>query len=175
MNSAYLIPSPLGDIALSACDDMLTGVFFVGQKYYPTLFVVSDGRAVPRVIHQAKEQLAEFFSGDRRVFDVPFYLHGTAFQRSVWQALSAIPYGEVVSYGGIAKNIGLSSGYSRAVGSANSKNPVSIIVPCHRVIGQSGNLTGYAGGVDRKEALLALENSAGVSGSFDFGDVGSRA
>ncbi|WP_297832634.1 methylated-DNA--[protein]-cysteine S-methyltransferase [Pseudomonas sp.] len=169
MIQGYLALSPLGDIALRAEDDALTGVFFVGQKYYPELvFAAAHERSVPRVVSQAREQLAEFFSGERRVFDLPLRLRGTPFQRLVWQQLLLIPYGEIVSYGAMAKNMGLSSGHSRAVGTANGRNPVSIIVPCHRVIGSSGDLTGYAGGVDRKQALLSLENMNGRPAGSEF-------
>jgi methylated-DNA-[protein]-cysteine S-methyltransferase len=157
MIPCYRISSPLGEIVLRAEDDFLTGLFFVGQKNFPTLSVVTVHQRLPRVIQQAREQLAEFFSGDRRVFTVPFYLRGTAFQRLVWQELSAIPYGTIASYGAIAQRIGLASGAARAIGSANGKNPISIIVPCHRVISSTGDLTGYAGGIERKQALLAME------------------
>jgi len=163
MIPGYLVSSPLGDIALRAEDDALTGVFFVGQKYYPELALISDERNVPRVIRLAQEQLSEFFAGQRRTFDVPLRFRGTPFQEQVWRELARIPYGELLSYGGMAKKMGLSAGHSRAVGTANGKNPISIIVPCHRVIGASGDLTGYAGGVERKRALLALENSNGVA------------
>lgn len=163
MIPGYLVSSPLGDIALRAEDDALTGVYFVGQKYYPELALVTDERSVPRVICLAQEQLIEFFAGQRRVFDVPLRFRGTPFQEQVWQELARIPYGELLSYGGMAKKMGLSAGHSRAVGTANGKNPISIIVPCHRVIGASGDLTGYAGGVERKRALLALENNNGMT------------
>jgi methylated-DNA-[protein]-cysteine S-methyltransferase len=163
MIPGYLVASPLGDIALRAEDDALTGVFFVGQKYYPELALITDERHVPRVIRLAQEQLIEFFAGQRRTFDVPLRFRGTPFQEQVWQELARIPYGELLSYGAMAKKMGLSAGHSRAVGTANGKNPISIIVPCHRVIGASGDLTGYAGGVERKRALLALENNNGMA------------
>jgi methylated-DNA-[protein]-cysteine S-methyltransferase len=162
MIHGYLIPSPLGDIALRAEDDALTGVFFVGQKYYPALAMMPYDQAVPRVIRQAEEQLAEFFSGERQAFSVPLGLRGTPFQEQVWRELAQIPYGEVVSYGAMAKKMGLSPGHSRAVGMANGRNPICIILPCHRVIGAGGDLTGYAGGMDRKRALLKLENASAV-------------
>ncbi|MCV4285585.1 methylated-DNA--[protein]-cysteine S-methyltransferase [Pseudomonas capsici] len=162
MIHGYLLSSPLGDVALRAEDDALTGVYFVGQKYFPQLVLLPNDHAVPRVIRHAQEQLTEFFSGQRRVFEVPLRLRGTAFQEQVWRELARIPYGEVLSYGAMARKMGLSPGHSRAVGTANGKNPISIIVPCHRVIGAGGDLTGYAGGVDRKRALLALENANGM-------------
>lgn len=163
MIQGYLISSPMGDMALRAEDDVLTGVFFVGQKHYPALTLMPDDHSVPRVIRQAREQLAEFFSGERREFDVPLRPRGTPFQEQVWRELARIPYGEVVSYGAMARNMGLSSGHSRAVGMANGRNPICILLPCHRVIGSSGGLTGYAGGMERKLALLKLENAIGVS------------
>lgn len=162
MIHGYLIPSPLGDITLRAEDDALTGVFFVGQKYYPALTMMPYDQAVPRVIRQAEEQLAEFFSGERQAFNVPLRLRGTPFQEQMWRELAQIPYGEVVSYGAMAKKMGLRPGHSRAVGMANGRNPICIILPCHRVIGASGDLTGYAGGMDRKRALLKLENAIGM-------------
>jgi methylated-DNA-[protein]-cysteine S-methyltransferase len=173
MNPGYLAPSPFGDIALCADGDALTGLFFVGQKYYPSLALAAIGQGAPRVVGQAAQELAEFFSGERRVFTVKLRLQGTPFQQQVWQQLLAIPYGEIMSYGVMAKHMGLSDGHARAVGSANSKNPVSIIVPCHRVIGGSGSLTGYAGGLDRKQGLLALEKPKGMSASLPFGPDGA--
>lgn len=161
MHPGYLMPSPLGDIAICANERALIGVFFVGQKYYPSLSIVGQDEHIPEVVRHAEQQLQEFFKGERRVFDLPLDLRGTDFQRRVWQELLTIPFGEMISYGTMARNMGLSSGHSRAVGSANSKNPVSIIVPCHRVIGAAGDLTGYAGGMDRKRALLELENPIG--------------
>lgn len=173
MISAYLVASPLGDIALRAEDDALTGVYFVGQKYFPDLLILPDDHSVPKVVRMAQEQLTEFFSGERRAFDVPLRFRGTPFQEQVWRELARIPYGEVLSYGAMARKMGLSSGHSRAVGTANGKNPISIIVPCHRVIGAGGDLTGYAGGVDRKRALLALENANGMP-EFELDVVGFR-
>jgi len=171
MICAYLLSSPLGDIALRAEDDALTGVYFVGQKHYPGLIMMPVEHAVPRVVQMAREQLTEFFRGERRVFEVPLRMRGTPFQEEVWRELARIPYGEMISYGAMAKKMGLGAGHSRAVGTANGKNPVSIIVPCHRVIGAGGDLTGYAGGVDRKRALLALENATGMP-DFEFKLVG---
>ena len=161
MTPGYLFASALGDIVLRAEDDALTGVFFVGQKHYPERLLITDEANVPRIIAQAREQLQEFFSGERQVFDLLLRARGTPFQEQVWQELARIPYGEVLSYGAMARKMGLSAGHSRAVGTANGRNPISIIVPCHRVVGASGDLTGYAGGVDRKSALLALECAQG--------------
>lgn len=107
---------------------------------------------------QLEQELTEWFAGARRDFDLPLALRGTPFQRSVWEALRAIPYGAVRSYGELAKSLGKPDAV-RAVGAANGRNPVSIVVPCHRVIGANGSLTGYAGGLERKRFLLALEKS----------------
>lgn len=112
------------------------------------------------VLTEAARQLAEYFAGERERFDLPLAPRGTEFQRRVWRALSAIPYGTTVSYGTIAARLSLPPGSARAVGVANSQNPLPIVVPCHRVIGADGGLTGFAGGLARKEALLALEGSS---------------
>lgn len=164
MTPGYLISSPLGDIALRVEDDFLTGLFFVGQKYFPNLSLTPIGDNAPPLVRHAQQQIDEFFSGDRRTFTLPMALRGTSFQRQVWKALCAIPYGSVVSYSDVAKDVGLSPDHARAVGSAVGRNPVSVIVPCHRVVGTSGSLTGYAGGIDRKVALLDLEGQGDVRG-----------
>ncbi|MEK6353919.1 MAG: methylated-DNA--[protein]-cysteine S-methyltransferase [Burkholderia cenocepacia] len=163
MTPAHLIPSPLGDIAVRIEDDALTGLYFVGQKYFPSLAIVrdADADALARspVARRVAEEIAEYFTGARDTFTVPIHLRGTAFQRRVWQELLAIPFGELVSYGDITERVGLPMSGARAVGGAVGRNPVSIIVPCHRVVGASGSLTGYAGGIDRKRALLSLEGA----------------
>lgn len=157
MTPGYLIPSPLGDIALRVEDDFLTGLFFSGQKYFPSIPLMRAQGKAPSLVHHAREEIAEFFAGERHVFTVPIALRGTAFQRRVWAVLAAIPYGTVTSYSDVAREVGLGSGHARAVGGAVGRNPVSVIIPCHRVVSTSGELTGYAGGVDRKAALLDLE------------------
>ncbi|WP_321884696.1 methylated-DNA--[protein]-cysteine S-methyltransferase [Burkholderia cenocepacia] len=161
MTPAHLIPSPLGDIAVRIEDDALTGMYFVGQKYFPSLAIVreADALATSPIARQVAEEIAEYFTGARDTFSVPIHLRGTAFQRRVWQELLAIPFGELVSYGDITERVGLPMSGARAVGGAVGRNPVSIIVPCHRVVGASGSLTGYAGGIDRKRALLSLEGA----------------
>ena len=110
----------------------------------------------PERCRAAAEQLAEYFAGRRRAFDLPLAPRGTAFQRAVWEELVRVPYGRTVSYGELAARLGR-PGASRAVGGANNKNPLPIVVPCHRVIGADGSLTGYGGGIDKKRTLLALE------------------
>lgn len=160
MKQCMSIPSPLGDILLRAENDALTGVYFVGQKYFPHADAASLEQSPParyRVLQQAREQLDEYFAGERLEFTLRLWMRGDAFQRDVWEQLAQIPYGETVSYGDIARRLGLPLSASRAVGAANGRNPVSIIVPCHRVISSTGDLTGYAGGLHRKQALLTLE------------------
>ena len=160
MKQCMSIPSPLGDILLRAENDALTGVYFVGQKYFPhadAALMQQSPPATYRVLQQAREQLDEYFAGERLEFTLRLWMRGDAFQRDVWEQLAQIPYGETVSYGDIARRLGLPLSASRAVGAANGRNPVSIIVPCHRVISSTGDLTGYAGGLHRKQALLTLE------------------
>ncbi|MEO6972425.1 MAG: methylated-DNA--[protein]-cysteine S-methyltransferase [Rhodoferax sp.] len=148
--------SPLGPVIVAASDQGLAGVWFDGQRHMPDK---STWRADDRhpVLVRAVQQLTEYFSGERTTFDLTLDLHGgTEFQRSVWQALLKIPRGTTTSYGAISSGIGKPAAV-RAVGAAVGLNPISVIVPCHRVIGSDGSLTGYAGGLDRKVALLKLE------------------
>lgn len=162
MTSYQIIDSPLGDILLRGQDGALTGLFFVGQKYYP-----GDVRQLPaapaadtRLFEQAAEEMDAYFAGSLQAFTVPIRFGGSAFQQDIWQALCAIEFGDTTTYGQLAARLGLPSGHARAVGGAVGRNPLSVIVPCHRVLGASGDLTGYAGGVDRKRALLKLEGVA---------------
>jgi methylated-DNA-[protein]-cysteine S-methyltransferase len=149
------IDSPVGLLTLAGRDGRLMHLRMVDQTYEPSRNGwESDDAAFPVAV----EQLESYFAGELFDFDLELDLVGTTFQRSVWEALQTIPYGETRSYGEIAAQIGSPSA-SRAVGLANGHNPVGIIVPCHRVIGANGNLTGYGGGLDRKRALLALEKS----------------
>jgi len=147
------IDSPIGPLALAGRGQVLTNLRMVDQTYEPDRTNwVPDDRAFP----DAVEQLEAYFAGERTDFDLELSLTGTEFQRRVWRALLTIPYGETRSYGEIAEQIG-ASGAARAVGLANGRNPIAIIVPCHRVIGASGSLTGYGGGLERKQSLLELE------------------
>lgn len=153
---SMLADTPIGDLLLTAnADGALTSVLMESdpQEVDPGWTEDDD------VLHAARTQLEEYFSGERQVFDVDLAPSGTPFQRSVWAALRDIPYGEVRSYGQIADQIG-SPTAARAVGMANGRNPLAVIVPCHRVIGASGSLTGYGGGLERKRYLLDLEKSA---------------
>lgn len=149
-------PSPLGEILLVADATGLTGLHFVDQKHFPKDADTWTLHAGHPVLSAAREQLDEYFAGRRRTFDLPLAARGTPFQRQVWALLCEIPYGTTTSYGALAAMLGQPTA-SRAVGAANGRNPIGIIVPCHRVVGSAGALTGYAGGLERKEALLALE------------------
>ena len=156
MNYYTYYQSPYGQMTIQANDTGLLGAWFEIQTTQPQdLGAYSDEHAV---LNQTKLQLEEYFSGRRTQFDLPLAAKGTDFQQSVWQALCKIPYGETWSYQQLADEIGNPKAV-RAVGLANGKNPISVIVPCHRVIGKNGKLTGYAGGVEAKEKLLQLERS----------------
>lgn len=164
MIECHVAPSPLGHILYRSEGDSLTGLFFVGQKHFPAGIAqptLSEGAPVPRLIEEAREQVDEYFAGERRAFSVKLRLDGTAFQQRVWSALREIAFGDAWTYGDLARHLGLPAGSSRAVGGANGRNPVAIIVPCHRVIGGDGTLTGYAGGIERKQHLLTLEGGPG--------------
>jgi methylated-DNA-[protein]-cysteine S-methyltransferase len=150
--------SPVGPLLLRSDGMALTGLFMADHQGGPTEGTDwrHDDHAAP--FAETKRQLAAYFAGDLRAFDLPLDLTGTPFQRTVWAALAHIPFGETLSYGELAKRLGNPNG-SRAVGLANGRNPISIIVPCHRVIGSTGKLVGYGGGLARKKALLAFEAS----------------
>lgn len=152
------LTSPLGTLRLYARADELVGLY---MREHDEELGPAEERDVPVLVKTAA-QLDEYFAGDRREFDVPLGAEGTGFQKLVWRALSAIPFGVTRSYGDIARTIGRPSA-SRAVGAANGRNPISIIVPCHRVIGTSGALTGYGGGMDAKKWLLAHEGCYSTS------------
>ncbi|MCW5625502.1 MAG: methylated-DNA--[protein]-cysteine S-methyltransferase [Burkholderiales bacterium] len=160
MNHYAYFESPLGELLLTADGRNLTGVHFVNEKHVPV--IAPDWQLDPdlTVFDAVRAQLREYFAGGRTAFDLPLAPVGTPFQQSVWRALRAIPYGVTATYGEIARSLGQPTA-SRAVGAANGRNPISIVVPCHRVIGTDGTLTGYAGGLHRKQALLALELKSG--------------
>lgn len=150
--------SPLGPMLLAASAKGLAGVWFEGQRHGPQ---TADWPEAPEhpVLRQAQRQLAEYFAGTRTHFELPLDLQlGTPFQQSVWQALLAIPPGRTTSYAELGRRLGRPTA-ARAVGAAVGRNPVSIVVPCHRVLGTAGALTGYAGGLERKSALLRLEGA----------------
>lgn len=147
-----VVPSPVGPLTLSGDRAALTGLRF-GARPAPAGWRRDDARFSPEAA-----QLGEYFAGGRTAFEIPLRLEGPEFDRRVWEALRALPYGATASYGEIAEGIG-APGRARAVGAANARNPVAVVVPCHRVIGADGRLTGYAGGLDRKRALLVLEGA----------------
>lgn len=150
--------SRFGRIRLTGDGTALTGLYFSGQKHEPGAARdwVEDPAAAPFAL--VREQFGRYERGELPDFDVPLRMDGTAFRRAVWQALRAIPCGSTVSYGQLASALGMPKA-ARAVAGAVARNPVGVIVPCHRVIGSDGSLTGYAGGLDRKEALLTLESA----------------
>ena len=150
--------SPLGPMLLAASDQGLAGIWFDGQRHGPQSPTWREAPQHP-VLQLAVQQLGEYFAGTRTHFDLPLDLtRGTPFQQSVWQALLAIPPGGTTSYAELGRRLGRPTA-ARAVGAAVGRNPVSIVVPCHRVLGTAGALTGYAGGLERKSALLRLEGA----------------
>jgi methylated-DNA-[protein]-cysteine S-methyltransferase len=149
-----IIDSPLGELTLVARDGALAGVYFSLHKRRPDPAVL--GTRVETGFEAAVQQLDEYFRGDRTQFDLPLAPQGSAFQVRVWELLRRIPYGETRTYGQLAAELG-NPALAREVGGANARNPISVIVPCHRVIGAGGRLVGYAGGLERKQFLLDLE------------------
>ena len=146
--------SPLGELLLLGDGHTLTRLHMRAGR--SALEIDAAWTRAPDAFALAREQLEEYFAGERRRFDVPFELRGSQFQRRVWHALTEIPYGETISYGELARRVGRPSG-ARAVGAANAGNPIAVIVPCHRVIGADGSLTGFGGGLSNKRLLLDLE------------------
>jgi methylated-DNA-[protein]-cysteine S-methyltransferase len=151
--------SPHGRMLLVADGEGLSGVYFDRQKYRPSVDAEWRRDAGNAPLRRAKRELAEYFGGERKRFDIPLAPEGTPFQRSVWKAISTVGFGETISYGELARRAG-HPGSARAAGAATGRNPIGIIVPCHRIVGSNGDLTGYAGGLSRKRALLALESGA---------------
>jgi methylated-DNA-[protein]-cysteine S-methyltransferase len=161
MSHSYdIIDSPVGPLLAARDDRGVSDLRFElgGSGHLPEPGWKHD----PAALEEVRSQLDEYFAGTRTDFDLPLSLHGTDFQRLVWTELTRIPYGETTSYGELARRIGRPRAM-RAVGLANGRNPVSIIVPCHRVIGADGSLTGYGGGLDRKRLLLGLESGAALT------------
>lgn len=159
MNKAQRkISSKVGDLYLVASTDVVFGVFWKEQK------IAAEVAQSPqsRLLDQVEQQIEEYLNGERKQFDLPLELEGTEFQKRVWQELTRIPYGKTCSYKELAKKLN-DENASRAVGTANGKNPISLIVPCHRVITSSGELGGYAGGLPAKEKLLSLEKQVSRS------------
>jgi methylated-DNA-[protein]-cysteine S-methyltransferase len=150
------MPSPVGALTLVASDAGLTAILWENDRPGRVKLGALEEAPDHPVLAEAERQIQEYFAGERTSFSVPLDFRGTDFQKSVWAALLTIPFGETRSYGEIARQIGR-PGASRAVGAANGRNPLSIIAPCHRVIGTNGALTGFAGGLAAKEALLGME------------------
>jgi methylated-DNA-[protein]-cysteine S-methyltransferase len=158
------LATPLGELVLAASDATLAGVFFPTSRHGPPPagragWAEDDGHdSSSALLAQSRQQLLEYFAGTRTAFDLPLEPSGSAFQRRVWAALRAIPYGATLSYSELARRLG-DPRATRAVGAANAKNPIPIIVPCHRVVGAGGQLTGFGGGLDRKRWLLEHEGA----------------
>ena len=166
-----LIDSPLGQLLLTSRDGKLSGLYFADQPHARIApdWIRQDDAAI---FVQAARQLEEYASGEREDFDLPFGAIGTHFKASVWNAIAAIPFGQTITYSELAQRVGRSPTDARAVGTATGQNPISWIVPCHRVVGKNGALTGYAGGLPRKSALLEFEaaKSAGRDTTLAFGE-----
>ncbi|HEX5407237.1 MAG TPA: methylated-DNA--[protein]-cysteine S-methyltransferase [Pseudonocardiaceae bacterium] len=161
MNATHtVIESPVGDLTVVAAEGAITGLYFARHLRAPARDAI--GVHTDTGFTEVARQLDEYFAGTRTEFDLPLAPVGNDFQQRVWALLTTIPYGETRSYGDLARSLG-DPGLAQAVGSANGRNPISIIVPCHRVVGADGSLTGYAGGLDRKRYLLELEEPAEVA------------
>lgn len=165
--------SPLGRMLATAEDNALTGLYFIDQKYYPQ--ATDDWRENDKAQPFAalRLQLDEYFAGKRRDFDLPMNpggSRGTSFQRKVWSSIAAVPFGDTVSYAMLATRSGRPSA-ARASGAATGRNPISLIVPCHRIVGSGGALTGYAGGLARKRVLLAFERAVAAGERCEFSRV----
>jgi methylated-DNA-[protein]-cysteine S-methyltransferase len=158
------IDSPVGELVLTASDTGLTGIYFPTSRHGPPPLESADWveddsrRPASAIVARARRQLGEYFAGTRTTFDVPLTPTGTPFEQRVWEALRAIPFGTTTTYGVLARKLG-DPRATRAVGAANGRNPIPIIVPCHRVVGARGELTGFGGGIDRKRWLLEHEGA----------------
>ncbi|HEY6932542.1 MAG TPA: methylated-DNA--[protein]-cysteine S-methyltransferase [Marmoricola sp.] len=155
-----VIDSPVGELRLVATGDALIAIEYSPFRGLADGLPLGSRDDRHPVLTEAVRQLRAYFARELRDFDLPLAPRGSAFQQRVWEQLRLVPYGETVSYGEIARRLGMSNAASRAVGLANGRNPIPIVVPCHRVIGANGTLTGYAGGVQRKQVLLELEQDA---------------
>jgi methylated-DNA-[protein]-cysteine S-methyltransferase len=149
------VDSPIGELLLVGDGSTLHGLVMQDGKH--PVDIDPSWERDDDAFADARRQLGEYFAGERRAFDLPVHLEGTEFQVRVWEALREIPYGTTISYGELARRVGRPAG-ARAVGAANGRNPVAVVVPCHRVIGADGSLTGFGGGVERKQLLLGLES-----------------
>ncbi|QUH02884.1 methylated-DNA--[protein]-cysteine S-methyltransferase [Saccharopolyspora erythraea] len=161
MRTHTVIDSPVGPLTLVATDGVLCGVYMDQQRHRPPQETFGEPDAEP--FGECVRQLEGYFAGQRTEFDLPMRFTGTPFQQEVWTALRSIPYGTTVSYGELAERIGRPAA-ARAVGLANGRNPIGVVVPCHRVVGSSGALTGYGGGLERKRQLLDFEREVATRG-----------
>ncbi|WP_370963438.1 methylated-DNA--[protein]-cysteine S-methyltransferase [Amycolatopsis sp. cg9] len=159
MRTHAVVDSPCGPLTLVAEGDALCGLYMAEQRHRPDELTFGSPDPGADIFARAETELKEYFAGRRERFELPLTFVGTPFQRSVWAQLREIPYGTTTSYGELAARLG-SPGASRAVGLANGRNPIGIIVPCHRVVGSTGSLTGYGGGLERKRYLLDFERGA---------------
>ncbi|WP_055618554.1 methylated-DNA--[protein]-cysteine S-methyltransferase [Streptomyces phaeochromogenes] len=163
MKQHTVIDSPYGPLTLVATDGVLSGLYMTDQRHRPPEETFGDPDDTP--FTETIDELRAYFAGELKEFSVQLHLDGTTFQRSVWEQLRKIPYGETRSYGELADALG-NPNASRAVGLANGKNPLGIIVPCHRVVGANGSLTGYGGGLERKRQLLDFERGEADTALF---------
>ena len=154
MRSYDYLETPHGRMLLVGDEKGLRGAYFVGQKHYPA--IDASWQRDAGVLRRAKRELGEYFAGRRRRFELALAAEGTPFQRAVWREIAKVASGETITYAELARRAGR-PGSARAAGAATGRNPLSVIVPCHRIVGSDGSLTGYAGGLSRKKALLALE------------------
>ena len=163
--------SPLGDILIAADEIDLTGLWFEGQKYFPDALAEAAQDKETPILRSAALWLDGYFRGERPDFTPPLHPSGTPFRRAVWDLLLEIPFGETVTYGDIARRLAaehhLPGMSAQAVGGAVGHNPISVIIPCHRVVGAGGSLTGYAGGIEKKAYLLALERGVPLHGTSE--------
>jgi methylated-DNA-[protein]-cysteine S-methyltransferase len=150
--------TPLGTVIATAVGTALTGIYFEGARHAPAVSREWQEDPYSSPLRECAEQLADYFNGKRQCFDLPLAPRGTPFQERVWREIAAIPFGETLTYAELAERAG-APGSARAAGAATGRNPHSIVVPCHRVVGTDGSLTGYAGGLDRKSRLLDLEGA----------------
>ena len=161
---SHIVSSPIGRLLLLGDGHALTGLWMIDADRHTARSAAGDGPTPsPAAFREVAAQLEAYFAGDLKEFTVPLAPSGTPFQLAVWTELTKIPYGSTVSYGDIARALGKRLVASRAVGLANGANPISVIVPCHRVIGSDGSLTGYGGGLERKQLLLRLEGAGPVT------------
>lgn len=158
VNYYAIIKSPLGELLPVADAAALTGLYFAGCQHIPAASKQWQRHDAHPILRLAEKQLQEYFAGKREKFSLPLRLTGTDFQENVWRQIALIPYGETISYSDLASRAG-KPGAIRAAGTSTGRNPISIIVPCHRVVGKNGSLHGFAGGLERKRQLLRLENS----------------